>query len=130
MDGARLAPVDLFSSFTAEERQKVANCMKTEEHPLGSVLVEEGDLPTKFFVLLDGHVTVHRHGHHVADLGPGDYFGEVGVISLEPRNASVIATTPVEVAVTMGWELRNVLAESPDLRSTLESATHTRGPRG
>ena len=127
MDGAHLAPVDLFSSFTVDERQKIADCMNAEAHPRGAVLVEEGDLPTKFFVLLDGHVTVHRHGRHVADLGPGDYFGEVGVLSLEPRNASVIATTPVEVAVTMGWELRNVLSGSPELRATLESATRTRG---
>lgn len=127
MDGARLADVDLFSSFTADERQQIANCMNVEQHPMGSVLVEEGDLPIKFYVLLDGHVTVHRAGHHVADLGAGDYFGEVGVLSLEPRNASVIATTPAEVAVTMGWELRRVLDDAPELRATLEAATRTRG---
>ncbi|HJR92198.1 MAG TPA: cyclic nucleotide-binding domain-containing protein [Acidimicrobiia bacterium] len=127
MDGARLAQVDLFSNFTAEERQRLAECMTMESHGRGTVLVEEGDLPTKFFVIVDGRVTVHRDGHHLADLGPGDYFGEVGVISLEPRNASVIATTPVEVAVTMGWELREVLSDSPDLRTTLESAARNRG---
>ncbi|MGH8911801.1 MAG: cyclic nucleotide-binding domain-containing protein [Acidimicrobiia bacterium] len=126
MEGARLESVDLFSSLTAEDRDLIAGCMRVESHPLGTVLVAEGDLPTKFFILLGGHVTVHRGGSHVTDLGPGDYFGEVGVLSLERRNASVIATTPLEVAVTMGWELRDILATSPDLSTKLENAAQSR----
>jgi CRP-like cAMP-binding protein len=90
------------------------------------VLAEEGDLPTSFQVLLDGHVTVHRDGVHLDDLGAGDYFGEVGVLSLGARNASVIATTPVRVATAMGWDLRSLLDENPELRAKLTETAANR----
>lgn len=102
--------------------------MRLDRHPVGTVLVEQGDLSTKFFVILTGHVTVHRDGTHIADLGPGDFFGEMGVLALEDRNATVIATTPVEVAQMMGWRLRETLGEFPGLRDALERAAGQREP--
>jgi len=77
-------------------------------------------------VLISGRVTVDRDGSHVVDLGPGDFFGEVGVLSLENRNASVIATTPVEVAVMMGWSLRELMDRQPELAARLEKAAAAR----
>lgn len=126
MDPDRLASVGLFSDISPEHREKVAEVMKVERHPRGDVLVEEGDLPSKFYVLLSGYVTVHREGRHITDLGPGDFFGEMGVLSLEGRNASVIATTPAEVAVAMGWDLRQLLDQMPELKSRLEAAAASR----
>lgn len=128
MDDVELEPTGLFSDLLPENRAELAQVMKVEDHPVGSVLVAEGDLPSKFFVLLDGHVTVHRQGQHVVDLAPGAFFGEVGVLSLEVRNASVIATTPVRVAVAMGWDLRRVLDDLPTVRQKLEKAAASRHP--
>ena len=54
------------------------------------------------FLLFDGDVTAHRSGHHPADLHAGDVFGEAGTVSLEHRNATVIATTPARLGVLMG----------------------------
>lgn len=126
MDKAQLSGVGLFEGFSEEQLASIAAEMKLERHPSGFVLVEQDDVPTKFFVLLSGHVTVHRDGSHVADLGPGDFFGEMGVLSLEARNASVIATTPIEVAVAMGWSLRECVDAQPELRRRLESEAAAR----
>lgn len=128
VDVVELKPTGLFSDLLQENRAKLADVMKVEDHPVGAVLVAEGDLPSKFFVLLEGHVTVHRQGQHVVDLGPDDFFGEIGVLSLEERNASVIATTPVKVAVAMGWDLRRVLDELPTVRQKLENTAASRHP--
>lgn len=100
--------------------------MSAKEHPRGKVLVEEGELPTTFHVILEGNVTVHAEGRHLADLGPGDYFGEVGVLSMAHRNASVIATTPIRVATAMGWDLRTLLDQKHDLKDKLQRAAEDR----
>lgn len=126
MDGSELAGVGLFADLAAEDLAALAAETKRERHPIGFVLLAQDDIPTKFFVLLSGHVTVHRDGAHVVDMGPGDFFGEVGVLSLENRNASVIATSPIEVAVVMGWTLREVLDKQPDLAAKLKEAAAAR----
>jgi hypothetical protein len=69
---------------------------------------------------------LHRSGRHVADLGPGDVFGETGVLALKPRNASVIATTPVQVAVAMGWDVRSLLPGRLSLKAALEAEAEKR----
>lgn len=126
MDAADLESTPLFSGLSEDDRLALAGVLKQKEHPRGAVLAEEGDLPTMFHLILEGNVTVHRDGVHLSDLGPGDYFGEVGVLSLETRNASVIATTPVRVATAMGWDLRALLDEHPNLKEQLSATAAER----
>jgi CRP/FNR family cyclic AMP-dependent transcriptional regulator len=126
MDSANLITTGALSNVADEDRAALAEVMRIEDRPRGNVLVEEGDIPDKFFLLVNGHVTVHRSGRHVADLGPGDIFGETGVLALKPRNASVIATTPVQVAVAMGWDVRGLLPERPSLKAALEAEAEQR----
>jgi CRP-like cAMP-binding protein len=126
MDIEELERVGFCTDLTDEDRALLAEVFRDESHPVGTALVVEGGDPTKFFVLLAGHVTVHRDGSHLADLGPGDCFGEMGVVAKESRNATVIATTPVRVAVAMGWDLRDQLAANSDLRARVEAAIAAR----
>lgn len=130
MDAVDLEPVDLFFALSEEDRVSIAEAMREEKHPRGTLLVEEGDVPSKFYVLLEGHVTVHREGRHIADLDPGDFFGEIGVLSLERRNATVISTTPIRAAVAMGWDLRRLLDEIPAARERLVETAASRSPAG
>lgn len=126
LEGSILTGLGTFDGLTQEEMQSLEENLRLERHPTGTVLVEQGDLPTKFFVVVAGHATVHRDGAHVADLGPGSFFGEVGVVSLETRNASVIATTPIQVGSVMGWRLREMLEELPGLQAAIEAAIRAR----
>lgn len=126
MNTADLETAVRTTGLDATDWAALGTVMSAKEHPRGTVLVEEGDLPTTFHVILEGNVTVHANGRHLADLGPGDYFGEIGVLSLENRNASVIATTPVRVAVAMGWDLRTLLDQKPDLKDKLLQAAEDR----
>lgn len=126
MDASELSVLGSFSDLPADGLAQLAGVMRVESRPRGYVLIEEGDIPDKVFVVLSGHVTVHRDGRHLADLGPGDIAGEMGVLSLEPRNASVIATTPVRLAFAMGWEVRRLLDSLPGLRDKLQTAVGSR----
>ena len=116
----RLADVGFFAGLSSEELAEVAALARVRQAPVGAVLTEEGGLAMQFFVLLAGHVTVHRAGHHVTDLGPGDVFGEAGAVQLQPRNATVIATTPAELASLMGWELRDLVERSPVVKARID----------
>lgn len=126
MDGTKLASVGMFEGLSAGDLDRLGSVLKIENHPVGTVLAEEGDLPTKFYVILEGHVTVHRGGSHVVDLGPNDIVGEIGVLSLERRNATVIATTSLRTATAMGWDLREALDELPEARIKLEAQAAAR----
>jgi CRP-like cAMP-binding protein len=119
MDVSELERVGFVAGGTDEERDDVAAAFRVEELPVGTALAIEGDDPTRFYVLLGGHVTVHREGQHLRDLGPGDSFGELGVVGLTPRTATVIATTPIRVAVAMGWDLRDRLDRNEALKERL-----------
>ena len=117
----RLAQVEFFSDLPREDLERVAELATVRKVPVATLLTEEGGLSVQFFVVLSGHVTVHRAGHHVADLGPGDVFGEVGAVQLQPRNATVISTTPAEIATLMGWELRDLVERSPAVRARIDA---------
>jgi CRP-like cAMP-binding protein len=128
MDVATLEGVPLLEGLSDPDKARIADAMKEVSHPVGGVLVAQGDLPTTFILILEGTVTVHRSGVHVTDLGVGDFVGEAGVVTREPRNATVIATTPVRAAVLMGWTLRELLEEVPALAARIEQTRATRAP--
>lgn len=86
----------------------------------------DDDLKAKFFVLLQGTVTVHREGRHLADLGPSEVFGEAVSVAGQPRSATVIVTTPAELGVVMDWDLRELLERQPSLRTRLDAIVSSR----
>ena len=122
----RLAGIPLFADVPPPKLADIAAAGRTLKAPTGHVLAEEGDFSSSFFILLDGNVTVHRAGHHIADLGKDDFFGEAGTMTCAPRNATVIATTPVEAVVLMGWDLRDLLQDLPALKARLEAVSAER----
>ena len=115
-----LAGFELFAGLSDDERGDVAAAMRREAVAVGGVLMVEGELSSKAFVVLSGAMTVHREGRHVADLGPGDVVGEAGTLGLLPRNATVIATVPSSIAVLMGWDLRDLANQHPSFRARID----------
>jgi CRP-like cAMP-binding protein len=93
-----LATVPLFSACSKRELQVVAKKVERVAVPDGTTLVVEGAAGTEFFVIVDGSARVVRHGREVAILGPGAFFGDLALLDRAPRNASVIAQTPMELA--------------------------------
>ena len=129
MDISELERVGFIDGLTDDERAALGAVFDTQDHPVGTALAVEGGDPTKFFVVLDGNVTVHREGSHVADLGAGDPVGEIGVVALRSRNATVLATTPIRVAVAMGWDLRDLLENNDALRQKIADTIAARQQR-
>jgi len=93
-----LARVPLFSACSKRELQLVAKSAEQVNVPAGKVLVTEGAAGSEFFVIIDGQARVERHGRQVATLGAGAFFGDLALLDRAPRNASVIAEAPMELA--------------------------------
>jgi len=121
MDERRLASVPLFASLSKKERAEIARCADEVDVQEGKQLVKEGSYSYEFFVIEDGEAEVLRHDEHLADLGPGDYFGEMGILGHAQRNATVVARTPLTAIVMTDRGLRRMEREMPQLADTLRA---------
>ena len=74
---------------------------------------------TGLFVLTSGRARVVRDGDQIAELGPGDFFGELSVIDQEPRIAQVVAEEPVACLALASWDFEKVLTQAPQATLTL-----------
>jgi CRP-like cAMP-binding protein len=94
-----LTRVGLLASLPGETLTKLADCMRREEVPAGTVLVSEGDPGDRFYVLLSGIAGVSQSSlGERSVLRAGEYFGEVALAMGVPRTATVTAMTPCVVA--------------------------------
>jgi CRP-like cAMP-binding protein len=108
-----LAQVPLFSALSRKELGLVARRAEDVTVDAGRVLVSEGATGSEFFVIVDGKASVAMHGRKVATLGPGDAFGELALLDKAPRNATVVAETPMELVVLGQREFGGLIDEVP-----------------
>jgi voltage-gated potassium channel len=119
----------LFAECTKAELIEVAVSAEERAAPAGAVLAEEGRRGREFFLLVEGTVSVRRGRRKVAELGPGDWFGEIAILTYKPRTATVTATSPVRLLVLSDRAFRHVVETRPRialhvLRSVAERLDH------
>jgi len=124
LDAARLKSIALFEEVGDEELAEIAPFATEVSVEEGRELVREGDFSYEFMAIEEGEAEVSRAGEHVADLGPGDFFGEMGLLERTLRNATVTAKTPMRLVTLTGWDLRRVERAAPEamerIRAVLE----------
>ena len=113
MDATRLKPIPLFQEMGDDELAQIAPFAQDVSVDEGKVLVREGDYSYEFMVIEEGTAEVTRGGEHLADLGEGDFFGEMGLLEKTLRNATVTAKTPMKLITLTGWDLRRVERTAP-----------------
>jgi CRP/FNR family transcriptional regulator, cyclic AMP receptor protein len=126
MDEARLRDIPLFAGLGKKERREVARQADEVEVEQGRHLVREGEFAYEFFAIEEGKADVRRGDQLLAELGPGDFFGEMGLIGQVTRNASVVATSPMRVLVLTGSAFRHIERELPDVSKQIRKAIEER----
>jgi len=92
----------------------------------GRQLVREGDFAYEFFAIEEGTADVKKGEQLLAELGPGDFFGEMGLVGDVPRSASVIASSAMKVIVMTGQAFRQIDRDYPDVANTIRKAIEER----
>jgi CRP-like cAMP-binding protein len=128
MDEARLQSIPLFAGLSKKQRRLVARFADEVDVKPGAPLCRQGDFAYEFFAIEDGTAKVRRGDQLLNELGPGDFFGETGLIEDVPRNASVIADSPMTAVVLTGSAFRQIAREMPDvarrIRAAMEERSH------
>ena len=122
MNQARLKDVPLFSSMSEQDLAAVAQQADEIRVAAGEVLTREGDLGDEFFVIESGTAEVTRGDAPVAQLGTGDFFGEIALIREERRIATVTAKSPMVLIVLTGSSFRSLDRVRPEIRETVSKA--------
>lgn len=92
-----LRHIALFARMDNADLQEVAALGEPVEAEPGAYLMEQGDVGTECFLVLEGEAGVISGEDHVATIGPGSIVGEMALIGHRPRNASVVAQTPMRL---------------------------------
>jgi CRP-like cAMP-binding protein len=116
-----LERIPMFRSCSEDELNRIADLASATTVPEGQEIIQQGDLADEFFVIVSGSADVVRDDKRVAPLGPGDYFGELALFDRALRNATVVATAPVELVSFSRSAFNELLDKVGSLRSALLS---------
>jgi CRP/FNR family transcriptional regulator, cyclic AMP receptor protein len=128
VDPHRLRSLPLFADVSDEELSQIATFAQEISVEAGRDLVREGDFSYEFMAIEDGEAEVTRAGEHVANLGPGDFFGEMGLLEKTLRNATVTARTPMQLVTLTGWDLRRIERNVPKAVARVREVLEARRP--
>jgi CRP/FNR family transcriptional regulator, cyclic AMP receptor protein len=126
VDAAQLKRIPLFSDASDEELKQVATFAQSKEVPAGEVVLEEGGFSRELLAIEDGTAEVTREGEHLADLGPGDVFGEAGMLDDEMRAATVTATSRMKLISLGHFEVQRLKKDAPEVYSRIENLVEER----
>ena len=126
MNEKRLAELALFEGLDAEAIRTIAKTAHELSVQDGAELVREGDYSYDLTIIDEGQAEVVHDGQVVATLGPGDVFGESGVLRKDLRNATVRAATPMRLITLTGWDLRRLRGRIPELEKRLKTLAEER----
>jgi CRP-like cAMP-binding protein len=113
-----LRDVPLLAGLERDELERLAGRFREHVFPAGSSVIHEGERGARvlaFFVIADGTASVVVGGTRKATLGPGDYFGEIGLFHDQPRTATVTAESDLRCFALGAWDFRPFVEQNPQV---------------
>jgi len=126
LDPSQLKRFSLFEGVEDEKLAKIAPFTQLVEFPEGKVIIQEGGFANDFYAIDEGSVEVTKGGEKVASLGPGDVFGEQGLLEKQERSASVVAASTVRALKIEHWELSRMRKAMPEVVDGLVKTVESR----
>jgi hypothetical protein len=123
---AVLRAVPFFEQLPAPAMERVMADVVRGEVAAGEVVIREGDLGDRFYVIVAGEAEVTRNGEHVAIVGPGSYVGEIALLRDVPRTATVVAATPLQLLTLEREPFLLAVTGHPQSHAAAESVARTR----
>ncbi len=129
MEWERLRHFQPFDELSEGNLKTVASVAIERTVPEGLNLAYEGDYAFEFFIIVEGTAIVRREGHLVRELGPGDFFGEVGILGRGYRTADVRATSSMQLIMFRKRDLDRIQGAMPDVARRLRQVAKERVAR-
>jgi CRP-like cAMP-binding protein len=114
MDAERLKSVAPFDSLPDDVRERFAVWVGELKVDEGRHLADQGDYAYELFVIEDGTAEVRQDGQSIAELGRGEFFGEMGVLERAQRNATVISKSPMTLFTLSHWDVKRLQRDAPE----------------
>ena len=119
MDPDNLRGVHLFADMADDDLGRIAAFASEDSAPAGATLIREGDFSNDMVAIESGTADVIQGGRTVGSLGPGDVFGEMGVLGHETRSATIVATSPMRLVRLTSWDVKRLPQDVRDRMSAL-----------
>ena len=126
MDTSRLKALPLFEGVSDEDLDKIAPFVSEVSVSEGKHLVDEGDYAYEFMAIEEGEAEVVRGDETLATLGAGDYFGEIGLLEDDRRNATVIARSPMRLLTLDQWDMKRLEKAIPSAAEKIRETVRSR----
>jgi CRP-like cAMP-binding protein len=126
MQPDELTTIPFFSDLSDEERTRIAPRAERLAMPAGKRLVVQGERGYEFFVIEDGTAGVYCDNQHIRDLGRGDFFGEIALVTRGDRTATVVSRTPMRLVVVTRRGFAQLCEEVPDVAAHIRAAMRER----
>ena len=126
MDASNLKRFALFKDVEESALNKIAPYTMLVEFPEGKTIIQEGGFSNDFYAIDEGTARVERSGEEIATIGPGDVFGEQGLLEKQERSASVVATSTLRALKIEHWEIPRMRRAMPEVVEQLQRTVEER----
>jgi CRP-like cAMP-binding protein len=120
----------LFAGCSKRELAQISQIADELDFRSGKTLIKEGAPGREFFVLIEGTAEVRRKGKKIDTAGPGDFFGEMALLTDHPRNATIVTTSPVDALIVTARNFRILVERNPLIALKVMRAVAERLPPG
>jgi len=117
-----LKRVPLFAGLEKRELEQIAGSMRERRVAAGGMVVEQGAGGAGFFIIDEGEADVFVDGEHRTTIGPGDYFGEIALLTGSDRTATITATTDMVCWGMTPWDFRPLVESNSTIAWKLLTA--------
>jgi CRP-like cAMP-binding protein len=130
VDSSRIAAFPVFADLPAAELDELAAAMREVEIEAGAEVITRDDYGTALYFVEQGEADARPDGGEATRaLGPGDTFGEIGLLLTGQRTATVVARTPMQLLLLSGQDFERIRARVPELERSLRRLSVERAGR-
>lgn len=123
-----LKSVPLFAGLSTRDLAAIKRIADEIDLPAGKDLIREDEPGRQFMILLEGEAVVRRRGRKINVIGPGDFLGEIALLSSRLTTATVTTSTPVRLVVITRPDFSRLLRDSSRIQLRVLSALAERVP--
>jgi CRP-like cAMP-binding protein len=129
VDADRLKAIPLFADLPHRDLERLARWTDEVDVKAGKHLVDQGAFPHEFMLIESGTAEVVHDGNRIADLGPGDFFGEMALLEEQRRSATVTASSDLRIVVMHERDFRAMEDEMPEVAQRIRAVMDERRGR-